>query len=417
MKWEKVKLGDVCIKIGSGATPKGGAQVYVKEGVSLIRSQNVYNSSFKYEGLSYITEEAAHKLRNVCVMKDDVLLNITGDSVARCTLVPEDILPARVNQHVAILRVNKDVLCPAYLQAALVTPKMQTHMIGLATGQGASRSALTKRNIEEFKISLPPLSVQRKIAEILGAYDDAIENNRRRIELLEKMARSIYRSWFVNFARWEGDCPKEIKNGCLDNIVSRIGTGLNPRKNFVLGNGQNFYVTIKNMTDNTIVLDDKCSKIDDEAVRRINSRSDLRAGDLLFSGIGTIGRVAFIYETPKNWNTSESIFNLRPANGVTSEYLYFVLTGDETQAYVDSHALGVAQRGIRMADLRRCPVLLPSTKIIEDFTKIVKPYMTLQNSLRCMNQNLIRQRDRLLPRLMSGMIDLERFVEEEVANG
>ena len=96
-----MKMKDICTKIGSGATPRGGKKSYTDSGISLIRSQNVLDFSFSCNGLAYINEGQAKKLNNVIVEQDDVLLNITGDSVARACLVEESILPARVNQHVA----------------------------------------------------------------------------------------------------------------------------------------------------------------------------------------------------------------------------------------------------------------------------------------------------------------------------
>ena len=107
---EPIKLKDCCLKIGSGATPKGGASVYIDEGVSLIRSQNVYNLNFSYSGLAHINDEAAEKLKGVTVYSRDVLLNITGDSVARTCMVPDDVLPARVNQHVSIIRPDESAI-------------------------------------------------------------------------------------------------------------------------------------------------------------------------------------------------------------------------------------------------------------------------------------------------------------------
>src|SRR5881628_477548 len=102
--WRIVRLGDVCSKIGSGITPRGAKKVYRHSGIVLIRSQNVYNNSFSREGLVYLDEDTAREMENVALDKNDILLNITGDSVARCCTVPEKILPARVNQHVSIIR-------------------------------------------------------------------------------------------------------------------------------------------------------------------------------------------------------------------------------------------------------------------------------------------------------------------------
>ena len=114
-EWPIVKLGDICDKIGSGATPRGGKDAYCSEGISLIRSQNVLDYAFSDDGLAYINDEQARKLNNVEVKSGDVLLNITGDSVARVCIVEDSYLPARVNQHVAIVRGNAEKVIGSYL--------------------------------------------------------------------------------------------------------------------------------------------------------------------------------------------------------------------------------------------------------------------------------------------------------------
>ena len=197
-EWKKVKLKDCCIKIGSGSTPKGGSMVYVNSGTSLIRSQNVYNLSFDYNGLTHITEDAANKLKGVTVFNEDILLNITGDSVARTCIVPKGILPARVNQHVAIIRTDRKKMNWRFLNYYLASPKMQAHMLSLAVGKGASRNAMTKQMIENFEVPYPPLSTQHRIATILSRYDSLIENYQKQIKLLEEAAQRLYKEWFVD---------------------------------------------------------------------------------------------------------------------------------------------------------------------------------------------------------------------------
>lgn len=185
--WEVKRLGDCCAKIGSGATPTGGASVYLQTGVSLIRSQNVYNGYFKYEGLAHISDAAAADLEGVTVCEEDVLLNITGDSVARSTRVPSNVLPARVNQHVAIIRTRREVLDSCFLQCYLTTPSMQAFMLKEASGQGGSRNALTKGMVSDFQISLPPLPEQRKIAAALSDVDEMIAALEKLIEKKRKI--------------------------------------------------------------------------------------------------------------------------------------------------------------------------------------------------------------------------------------
>ena len=113
-------LKEVTIKIGSGATPKGGRGSYQTDGISLIRSQNVYDSGFVKKGLAFINDEQARKLDNVIVEKNDVLFNITGASIARCCIAENKYLPARVNQHVSIIRTNNKAI-PKYIQTILVS--------------------------------------------------------------------------------------------------------------------------------------------------------------------------------------------------------------------------------------------------------------------------------------------------------
>lgn len=209
-EWAKVHLRNVCVKIGSGATPRGGKEAYKGGSTSLIRSQNIYNDGFHRSGLVYIDDAQAAELGNVEIKMHDVLLNITGDSVARCCQVAEDVLPARVNQHVAIIRPRFDSLDAQFLHYVLVSGEFQSHLLSLASA-GATRPALTKTMIEELRVPLPSLPTQRAIAHILGTLDDLIELNRETNEILEEMARALFKSWFVDFdpvrAKLEGRPP------------------------------------------------------------------------------------------------------------------------------------------------------------------------------------------------------------------
>ena len=208
-EWREVTLGEICSKIGSGATPRGGKEVYLDNGpYALIRSQNIYNSGFVHGGLAFISDDHAEALRNVEVLPEDVLLNITGDSVARICQVDGSVLPARVNQHVAIIRPDPDILDPGYLRYYLVMPEVQATLLSWA-GSGGTRNALTKKMIESFSVRAPKhTEEQRAIAHVLGTLDDKIELNRRMNETLEAMARALFKSWFVDFepvrAKMEG---------------------------------------------------------------------------------------------------------------------------------------------------------------------------------------------------------------------
>lgn len=304
--------------------------------------------------------------------------------------------------------IDKNIAYPYYLYRLLKSCDLS----GLDSG--ASIPSMTSKTYYGIKVELPDVQTQQKIASILSAYDNLIENNNKRIKILEQMAENLYKEWFVRFrfpnyqnTEFENGIPNGWRTVTLDSILSKIATGLNPRKNFVLGNGDNYYVTIKNMGDNNIYLDDRCDKVDDEAIIKINKRSDLRQGDLLFSGIGTIGRTYLINIPTNNWNISESVFTMRPKKIVSSEYLYMLLLSDDLQNYCQAKANGSAQKGIRMAVLRKYTFLLAPIAIIENFTKKARRILNLISLIREKNQNLTKQRDLLLPRLMSGKLEVK----------
>lgn len=196
---EFAKLKDLCLKIGSGATPRGGNNVYLDKGnYTLIRSQNVYNEGFSEHGIVYISDSDAKKLDNVSVEENDVLINITGDSVARVTLPDNRYLPARVNQHVAILRANPEKLDFQFLKYSLIEKSMQEYLLTLASS-GATRNALTKGMLENIEIKLPSLDEQKRVSGLLSKFDQKIQLNTQINQTLEQIAQALFKSWFVDF--------------------------------------------------------------------------------------------------------------------------------------------------------------------------------------------------------------------------
>ncbi|MTQ41274.1 MULTISPECIES: restriction endonuclease subunit S [unclassified Streptococcus] len=186
-------LSSITSKIGSGSTPRGGNSVYSDSGISFIRSQNVLDMDFSTENLAFINDEQAEKLNNVIVEKNDILLNITGDSIARCTVVPEEILPARVNQHVSIIRcknTEESKYVMYYLQY------MKKYLLQISK-VGGTRNALTKEAIGKLPIKISDDC--NKISKILDNIDQKIQTNNQINQELEAMAKALYDYWFVQF--------------------------------------------------------------------------------------------------------------------------------------------------------------------------------------------------------------------------
>ncbi|MCY4301237.1 MAG: restriction endonuclease subunit S [Aestuariivita sp.] len=407
MNWGNEKLGKLCDKIGSGITPRGGASVYIDRGVGLIRSQNVYNSRFSTNGLVCITDKVANRMSNVTVKADDILLNITGDSVARSCKVPVAILPARVNQHVAIIRTIPVKLSPSFLGHFLVSPKMQNIMLSLA-GSGGTRKALTKGMIENFDIPLPDLPTQERIAGVLSAYDDLIDNNRRRIALLEEAARLIYREWFVHF-RFPGHENTPFENGLpvgweryeLPEIVDfKEGPGL--RNHQYRDKGVPF-LNIRTLVGDDIDLS-KIQFLEPDEVSRRYEHFLLKEDDHVVSSSGTLGRLATVRESHLPLCLNTSIIRYRPKKIIGKWFLKaFLLHGD----FIDqakSMATGAAQLNYGPSHVKQMRVLVGSKTIMQSFEDLTAPVYTQKKQLFEQNAVLARTRDLLLPRLMDGRI-------------
>jgi type I restriction enzyme S subunit len=179
--WEERRLKEITSKIGSGATPKGGQESYKSEGISLVRSMNVHDWEFRDKNLAFIDEKQAKELNGVTLQEGDVLLNITGASVARSCLFPKEFLPARVNQHVSIIRCKKDIVDSKFLNL-LLTSKIYKDQLLFTGEQGATRQAITKAQIEAFHVSIPLLSEQQSIVHKL----DALRAETQRLEVVYK---------------------------------------------------------------------------------------------------------------------------------------------------------------------------------------------------------------------------------------
>jgi type I restriction enzyme, S subunit len=163
--WRNIPLRDITTKVGSGFTPRGGQSRYLWEGTPLIRSLNVYDDVFMDEGLAFLSDEDALALSAVTVESQDILLNITGASVARCCMAPERHLPARVNQHVMIIRVDSDKADPFFVHKSLNSDERKRQLLSYAQ-KGSTREALTKEMILSFEVTMPPHDLMRHFGAI-----------------------------------------------------------------------------------------------------------------------------------------------------------------------------------------------------------------------------------------------------------
>lgn len=409
--WTTKKLKYITSKIGSGATPRGGQESYHNEGTPLIRSLNIYDLNFNYSNLAFINDLQAKKLNNVTVEKDDVLLNITGASVCRCTSVPDNLVPARVNQHVSIIRADKINLIGKYLKYVLVSSIYKRLLYGLATN-GATREALTKEDIENFGIELPDLPTQTRIASVLSAYDDLIENNQKRIKVLEEMAQMLYTEWFVKFKFPGHENVKMVDSGTSYGMVPE---GWEVKKLKEIANVISGYafkssdfqktgtpvIKIKNITSNNTVETTNTDFISSSIVNDRLSKYFLNDGDIIIAMTGaTAGKIGRI-STNELLLLNQRVAKIESFLGYYS-FLWGSIETEEAQNKFYRLAGGAAQPNMSATQIENVEILVPDITLIKKYESIVSNMLKAINQFQKINSSLSKTRDLLIPQLVTG---------------
>ncbi|MEY2501836.1 MAG: type restriction enzyme subunit [Verrucomicrobiota bacterium] len=385
---EYVRLDQITSKIGSGATPRGGKESYKGDGISLIRSMNVYDFVFSYDDLARIDDNQAAQLRNVEVKQRDILLNITGASVCRCCMVPKDVLPARVNQHVSIIRLKPNEADARFVLYTINSGAFKDALFNIST-TGATREALTKDDICRFKIPLPKLPAQRKIAAILSAYDELIENNRRRIALLEKLAEEIYHEWFARLrfpghelTRFVKGLPTDWEIKRVKEVVIRKGFGRIYREAELFDEGR------------VVVIDQSradCLGFYDGEPQHVASPDS----PIILFGDHTCKMVFMT----KPFSLAENVVPFKPKPEVSPYFLFHLVKGLASTTEYKRH----------WTDLTNREVLIPRNDLQTRFENSVRQSHEQIELLRQATRRTQRIRNLLLPRLISGKLPVENI--------
>ena len=400
MEWKEVRLGDVCSKIGSGATPSGGKEAYKGGDYHLIRSQNVLDFAFCKDGLASINDEQANKLKNVEIIQGDVLLNITGDSVARCCIVPSEILPARVNQHVAIIRPRKEELDNHYLLYYLQHYKRQLLQIASA---GATRNAITKAMIENLILPCPKsLDDQRRIASILSSLDRKIELNNKINADLEEMAQAIFKNWFVDF--------EPFKNGkFVDSELGMIPEG------WKVGSPYEYVKVVYGAPYKSAKFNDNGEGLPLIRIRDLKDcNPQFYTPEILpqteYVNMGDIVAGMDAEFAPHIWKGNTGLLNQRvcklmPQQTSISNLFVLYLMKPELE-FVQSYKTGTTVSHLGKADIDKFVVVLPPLKVVEECSKILDSILQRIKNISAESRTLSLLRDTLLPRLISGEIEI-----------
>ena len=388
-----VKLAEICEKIGSGATPRGGKEAYCDDGVSLVRSQNVLDFFFSKDGLAFINDEQAQKLSNVEVHSGDVLLNITGDSVARACIMDDDYLPARVNQHVAIIRGDAHKILNHYILYYLQWQK--DYLLQLASA-GATRNALTKTMIEQLELELPKLDEQKRIVAVLDSLQSKIQLNQKINDHLEQQAQTYFQELFVD------DADPQWATGTISNLGQVVG-GSTPSKakpEYYTKSGI-AWITPKDLSVNKSKFITHGETDITELGLKNSSASIMPEGTVLFSSRAPIGYIAI---AAGEVTTNQGFKSVIPKAEVGTAFMYFFLK--HNLPVIEGMASGSTFKEISGSTMKNVPAVIPDTKTLSRFNDFCSPIFAQQQILEKQNQDLALLRDALLPKLMSGEIDV-----------
>ena len=275
----------------------------------------------------------------------------------------------------------------------------------LSGTNGATMVHITKASMEKKRLSLPPLPIQQKVASILSAYDSQIENNQKRIKLLEQMAENLYKEWFVRFrfpgyenAEFEGGVPKGWTRCKLGDLID-FQNGFAFKSETFVPEGKYKVITIKNVQDGQ--FDSSNADRVEDIPKGMPSYCKLSEGDILLSLTGNVGRVCHVIGN--NMLLNQRVAKIKSSH---SHFAYCMLRTPAMFAYLNMIAYGTAQLNLSPIKAANLKIIKPTESIMEAFDKVVAPLFSSVFNLYNQIDFLSSQRDLLLPRLMSGKLSI-----------
>lgn len=368
----RLRIKDYTTKVGSGVTPRGGADTYLDKGIPLFRSQNVTNDGFLLEDIAYISEEVDEVMKGTRVKPGDVLLNITGASIGRCFYTSNDFDRGNVNQHVCIIRTKKNVTLPSYLHYCLVSDKGQ-EQINL-TQTGANREGLSIEDIKGFSFDIPSIGEQQRIVDYLDAKLGKID---ARIAVLEKQQNAYARlkksiihhavtrgldpnvSLKDSGVEWIGMIPEHWETKRIKDVVSDIFTGVSPVYEYDNDN-QNYVFGQRNNQEYGIDFEGIKYAKDDFFKTRL-PKEFLKYGDVLLNtlGGGSVGRTGY-YDIEDNISviTDGHVMIVR-SKTYNTRYMYYYLCSRKER--LEMMAIGSTNQAFfNISDIRIVSLPMPS---------------------------------------------------------
>ena len=389
-EWKTYRLGDICKRVCSGGTPKSTEPTYYDGDIPWLNTKEI-NFNRIYSTERCITQKGLDNSSAKWIDANCVIVAMYGATAAKVAI---NKIPLTTNQACCNLSIDEKIADYNYVYYWLCAN--YTELASLANG-GAQQN-LNAQQIKDFEISLPGLEEQRRIAGILGAIDDKIENNRRINTNLELQAQALYKQWFVDNRSddWEekqlGEIALHITDGVHNTVIDSP-------------NGEYYLLSCKNIKSGQLFIGSNERRIDHETFTKLRKRTRLSHGDILVTSVGTVGEMYLVNESPSNYEFQRSVAIIKPNNDIISSYfLYAALLYQQNEIKHLAH--GAVQQCIFISDLKEYSLIVPNKDDISAFDAVVAPMFNKIGELQKENETLATLRDTLLPKLMNGEIKL-----------
>lgn len=404
MNWKKARIGEICRGIYDGphATPPVSDDGAIFLGISNITPDGHLDLSAP----KYISENDLPKwTKRVTPLQGDIVFSYEA-TLNLYAIIPEGFRGC-LGRRMALIRPDEEKVLGEFLYYYFFSDEWRG-TIAENTVIGATVDRIPLIRFPDFLVSFPSLKKQKAIADILSTYDDLIENNQKQIKLLEEAAQRLYKEWFVDlrFPSYEttpivDGIPEGWRKGKISDFVPTSSGGTPSRTHSeYYSDGTNLWVKTQELNDGFIF--DTEEKITDDAIRN-SSAKIIPQGSILMAMYGaTIGKIG-IAATELTCNQACCVFNLSKIKYATS-YLYCWLK--DNREFFISQGKGAAQPNLSQAMIKNFDVLIPTADILTTFSQVTDTLLELSAKLHLQNRGLIESRDRLLPKLMSGEIEV-----------
>lgn len=385
------------------------ASEYVEFGTPVINVRNIGFGDIRADNLEYITDFKAEQLKNHLLCKGDIVFGRKG-AVERHSYIQDEQVGWVQGSDCLRLRLNTQKVDSRFLSYYFKTQPHQDWMHALCAF-GATMASLNQDIVRRILFPCPSISVQRKIVAILSAYDDLIENNKKRIQILENMAEELYKEWFVRFrfpnyenTEFEKGLPSDWSHIKLSDILE-LKSGYAFKSSIYKKEGTYGLLTIKNVHSKRLK-----QSYTDYIVESENNSPEycaLKRSDILMSLTGNVGRVCRFYGKPALLN--QRVCKIVVKNKYFESFIYEYFQQEHILAEIDILATGTAQQNLSPNDLKKMRVLFPEDSILQKFHSIINPAHKEILLLLEQNMQLIELRDSLLPKLISGKLSVENL--------